>query len=95
MFPDDTNIFSSSKNSTDLQTVMNKELKLVFKYCAINKLSINIKITNYMIITLAQRKKVDIDIHILNVYRIYQSFLPHHPDPVSFPEVGEVRKSTC
>ena len=30
---------------------MNEQFKLVLKYCAINKLSVNLKKTNYMIIT--------------------------------------------
>ena len=30
---------------------MNEEIKLVLKYCAINKLSANFKKTNYMLVT--------------------------------------------
>ena len=51
LFADDTNIFYSSKDIKDLETVMNNELKNIFRYCATNKLSINLKKTNYMIIS--------------------------------------------
>ena len=43
IFADDTNIFYAGSNAKDLQTTINKELELVYKYCATNKLSINLK----------------------------------------------------
>jgi len=46
---------------------MNDELKLVFKYCKINKLSVNMTKTNYMIFT-SSRKKVNI--HIPNINHV-------------------------
>ena len=51
IFADDTNMFYTSDNLHQLEHVMNEELKLVFKYCIINKLSINLTKTNYMIIS--------------------------------------------
>ena len=42
IFADDTNVFFTSDKIKDLETVMNEELKLIFKYCTINKLSINL-----------------------------------------------------
>ena len=33
-----------------LESVMNYELKLIYKYCALDKLSINVSKTNYMLI---------------------------------------------
>ena len=46
-----------------LETIMNEELKLVFKYCNINKLSINLAKTNYMVIS---SPKLNRSIHIHN-----------------------------
>ena len=45
IFADDTNIYYSSNNLEQLQTVINEELELhvVLKYCAANKLSINLR----------------------------------------------------
>ena len=50
---------------------MNEELKLVLKYCTINKLSVNVKRTNnyYMLIT-SSKKKMYLNIQILNVKAI-------------------------
>ena len=36
---------------------MNDELERIFHYCAVNKLSINLKKTNFMVIT-SQKKKI-------------------------------------
>ena len=36
IFADDTNIFYAGSNAKDLQTTINKELELVYKYCATN-----------------------------------------------------------
>ena len=41
---------------------MNEEIQLVLKYCAINKLSVNFKKTNYMVIT-SSKKKIHLTIH--------------------------------
>ena len=51
IFADDTNMFYTSDKLHHLETVMNEELKLVFEYCIINKLSINLAKTNYMLIS--------------------------------------------
>ena len=56
LFADDTNVFASSKNLKDLETLMNKELSKVKNWCDANKLSINFKKTNFMIIKSAQKK---------------------------------------
>ena len=44
-------MFYTSDKLQNLETVMNEELKLVFKYWITNKLSINLVTTNYMIIS--------------------------------------------
>ena len=49
IFADDTNMFYTSNNLRNLESVMNEELKLVVKYCATNKLSINLSKTNYIL----------------------------------------------
>ena len=51
IFDDDTNMFYTSDKLYHLETVMNEELKLVFEYCIINKLSINFAKTNCMLIS--------------------------------------------
>ena len=45
-----SNMFYTSDKLYHLETVMNQELKLVFEYCIINKVSINFAKTNYMLI---------------------------------------------
>ena len=48
IFADDSNLFFASKTLKELESVMNNELKLVrLRYCATNKLSVNLKKTNY------------------------------------------------
>ena len=44
-------MFFSSNSPNELESVVNNELELVLKYCAINKLSVNFKKTNYMLIS--------------------------------------------
>ena len=44
-------MFYTSDKLHHLQNVMNEELKLVFEYCIINKLSINLVKTNSMLIS--------------------------------------------
>ena len=65
IFADDTNVFFSSKDVSELETVMNEELKLLLNYCTINKLSVNFKKTHFMIIT-SKRKNIPV-INIANV----------------------------
>ena len=48
---DDTNMFYSSKDPEQLQSVINEELGKVLKFCAATMPSINFKNTYYMIIT--------------------------------------------
>ena len=56
LFADDTNIFASSKKLKDLEDTVNQELALVKRWCDVNKLSINMKKTNFMIIKSAQKR---------------------------------------
>ena len=50
IFADDTNVFASAKDLKTLEHLMNSELVKVKKWCDINKLSINLGKTNFMII---------------------------------------------
>ena len=68
LFADDANIFYATKTSRDLEAVMNSELQKVIDYCNLNKLSINMKKTNFMIITSPQKPTVH-NINILNIDR--------------------------
>ena len=61
IFADDTNMFYSSKDPEQLQSVINEELGKVLKFCAANMLSINFKKTNYMLFT-SPKKKTNIRI---------------------------------
>ena len=62
IFADDTNIFFTGSNPNEVEFTMNEEIKLVLKYCAINKLSVNFKKTNYMLIS-SSKKKMHLNIH--------------------------------
>jgi hypothetical protein len=57
IFADDTNVFYSGKSIDDVKNVMNDELERICHYCAVNKLSISLKKTNFMVIT-SQKKKI-------------------------------------
>ena len=56
LFADDTNIFISSDNSKQLETIINQELFKVKAWCDVNKLSINFSKTNFMIIKSPQKR---------------------------------------
>ena len=66
IFAGDTNMFYSSTDPEQLQSVINEELGKVLKFCAANMLSINFKKTNYMIIT-SPKKKTNIRITACNI----------------------------
>ena len=54
IFADDTNLFMSNQNPFVLQTELNAELAKVDTWFKCNKLSLNIKKTNYIVFTTAQ-----------------------------------------
>jgi hypothetical protein len=66
LFADDTNIFASSRNIQELETLMNTEISKVKEWCNSNKLSINFSKTNFMIVKSARKKDMQIDIKIQN-----------------------------
>ena len=49
MFADDTNLFLSGKNATDVESQFNKELLLISEWFNVNLLSLNVKKTSYII----------------------------------------------
>ena len=49
LFADDTNIFCSNENVEVLQDTLNRELAKLFVWFSINKLSLNLGKTNYML----------------------------------------------
>ena len=67
IFADDTNMFYSSKDPEQLQSVINEELGKVLKFCAANMLSINFRKTNYIIIT-SPKKETNIRILQLAIW---------------------------
>ena len=54
LFADDTNIFCSERNLTDLQLILNRELGKLFVWFSVNKLSLNLSKTNYYFETVLQ-----------------------------------------
>ena len=66
IFADDTNLFASAKDRKSLELEMNLELKKVKEWCDINKLSINLKKTNYTIVKSPRKKNMNVNINITN-----------------------------
>ena len=62
LFADDANIFYTSDDINDIESVMNCEMTKVLNYCSINKLSVNMKKTNFMLITSSRKKVTPINI---------------------------------
>jgi len=56
IFVDDTDIFASSHDAKSLETFINAELKKVNDWCDINKLSIHLSQTNYMIVKSSSKR---------------------------------------
>ena len=66
IFADDTNVFASSPSIRDLEKLMNEELAKIKEWCDLNKLSINIKKTNYMIVKSPKKKPGNTNIKLSN-----------------------------
>ena len=62
-FADDTNIFYTNRDQRELEVVMNRKLKKNFYYRVLNKLSVNMNKTNFMLITSSKKKRINIKIH--------------------------------
>ena len=67
LFADDTNLFCNGRNRDELIEKINEELKLIYKWVNVNKLSLNIEKTNFMLFTpknfLCLKKTVVINNH--------------------------------
>ena len=64
LFADDTNIYYESTNSKELEKVLNRELKKLYQWLCVNRLSLNIKKTNFVIFH-PFNKKVGVPITLL------------------------------
>ena len=63
LFADDTNLFSGGKDIRTLENNINNELLNISLGLKVNKLSLNIKNTHYMVI--CRRKGLDVDVKLL------------------------------
>jgi hypothetical protein len=72
---DDTNIFATSSNLKTLEALMNSELDKVKERCDVNKLSINISKTSYIIIKSARKKDFSPTIQIKNNDGTYKKLI--------------------
>ena len=52
LFADDTSVFVSGKNLCSLIEIMNKELEKLAEWMCINKLSLNVEKTKFMLFTI-------------------------------------------
>ena len=64
LFADDTNIYFESDNLQNLEKVMNKELEKLYEWLCINRLSLNITKTNYVIFHAINKPMIPITILI-------------------------------
>ena len=64
LFADDANLFFEHKNIADLQTVINEELSKVATWLYANKLSLNVKKSNFVLFHPPQRRAQNIDLHL-------------------------------
>ena len=64
LFADDTNVFVTGKNINTLIDTMNNELKKLYEWMCINKLSLNIKKTKFMVLTMKKNPEINQSVHI-------------------------------
>ena len=74
LFADDTNIFCSEINLTDLQLTLNRELGKLFVWFSVNKLSLNVYKTNYILFrNRSANTDLNICINTIHVTRVQSS----------------------
>ena len=74
LFANDTNIFCSERNLTDLQLTLNLELGKLFVWFSVNKLSLNVSKTNYILFrNRSADTYLNIRINTINVTRVQSS----------------------
>ena len=74
LFADDTNVFTIGKDVRQLIAIMNNELTKTVEWLNVNRLSLNVKKTHYMIFSLSRNRIVndtDIKINWQMVARLY------------------------
>ena len=84
LFADDTNIFSTGKNLSELSESLNEALVNIEEWLRCNRLSLNVLKTNYMIFTTKNKLNHNVDISVNNVLieRVYVTkFLGVQIDP--------------
>ena len=64
LFADDTNIYFESDNLKKLESIMNKELEKLHEWLSINRLSLNISKTNFVIFNSPNKPKTTVTILI-------------------------------
>ena len=64
LIADDTNVFISGKNIENLSQIMNNELEKLAKWLQVNKLSLNVDKTHYLIFTLKNYVDANTNINI-------------------------------
>ena len=64
LYADDTNIYFESKNLKLLERTINKELEKLYEWLCINRLSLNISKTNFVIFCPPNKPKIPITIKI-------------------------------
>ena len=64
LFVDDTNIYLESHDLQSLEKVMNKELEKLFEWLCINRFSLNISKTNFIIFCTINKPKIPVTILI-------------------------------
>ena len=64
LFADDTNIYFESNNLKLLERTMNKELEKLYEWLCINRLSLNISKTNFVIFSPPNKPKIPVTIKI-------------------------------
>ena len=67
LFADDTSLFITGKNLSSIMNAMNHELINITEWLNVNKLSLNIKKTHYMVFNIAKKNvKTSVNINVNN-----------------------------
>ena len=67
MFADDTSMLGHDKNINSLQSCINENLQMVTEWLQVNKLSLNISNSHFMLFTRKRTNVHDINIEINNI----------------------------
>ena len=67
MFADDTNIFSTGNNLSELRESLNADPVNIEEWLRCNRLSLNVLKTNYMVFTMKNKLSHHVDIIVNNV----------------------------